>query len=260
MNQKPRTVVTFSGGLDSTVLLYQLISSGNDVLALSVDYGQRHRVELDHASRLLSELNITHEVADLRSIAHLLGGSSQTDPNVDVPLGHYAADNMKQTVVPNRNMIMLSVTAGWAISQRADFIAYAAHAGDHTIYPDCRPEFAATLGEAIAIADWHKVELITPFIDKSKADIVTLGGQLNVPFEKTWSCYQGGDRHCGACGTCVERREAFLLANVVDPTEYERTAPLMQLLENGTVETVWATTIHGELMPQNLLAQAMANV
>ncbi len=245
----PKTVVTFSGGLDSTTLLYFLRQEGHEVLALSVDYGQRHRVELEYAARLLEPLGIQHEIADLSAIASLIGGSSQTDDSVEVPLGHYAAENMKQTVVPNRNMIMLSVAAGWAISQKADFIAYAAHAGDHTIYPDCRSEFAEALGGAIELADWHQVKLLRPFVDKTKEDIARLAEELGVPLEMTWSCYQGGEKHCGACGTCIERREAFLLAGVSDPTDYDNFAPALVAGEGDELVIDWERTIQGKEMP-----------
>lgn len=218
MNMK--TVAIFSGGLDSTVMLHQLIGGGDEVLALSVDYGQRHRRELEHARSIATDLGLRWQLADLSAIRPLLAGSSQTSDDVPVPHGHYAAENMKQTVVPNRNMIMLAVAAGWAISEKADRVAYGAHAGDHTIYPDCRPEFADALGKAIALADWHHVALHCPFIKLSKTDIVRLGAELGVDFARTWSCYEGGKLHCGRCGTCVERREAFAKAGVTDPTQY----------------------------------------
>jgi len=220
MSEPLTTVITLSGGLDSAVLLWQLLGGGDRVLALSVDYGQRHRVELDHAARLAAAAGVRHEVADLRGVGRLLSGSALTDPAVDVPSGHYASDSMKQTIVPNRNMILLSVAAGWALAEGADRVAYAAHAGDHTIYPDCRPVFAEAVAAAIALADWRAVELVRPFIAMSKADLVRRGAALGVPFELTWSCYRGGKRHCGTCGTCVERREAFELAGVGDPTVY----------------------------------------
>jgi len=190
-------------------------------MALSVDYGQRHRKELDSASAICRITGISHEVADLRGITHLLKGSSLTDSKIDVPDGHYAEESMKATVVPNRNMIMLSVAIGYAISLGAQFVAYGAHAGDHIIYPDCRPEFAAAINTAALLADWHQVELLRPFIRLTKAEIAKRGAELNVPFELTWSCYKGGERHCGRCGTCVERAEAFNLTGLQDPTEYE---------------------------------------
>ena len=218
-----KTVIVYSGGLDSTVLLHQLLADGDQVLALSVDYGQRHRVDLQYAQRSAESLGVQWRLADLSSVGQLLGGSSLTSPEIAVPHGHYAEQAMKQTVVANRNMIMLSVAAGWAISQRADRVAYAAHTGDHAIYPDCRPEFAEAVDRAIRLADWHEVYLYCPFVRLTKAQIVTRGAELGVDFARTWSCYEGGVIHCGRCGTCFERREAFLEAGVPDPTEYEAT-------------------------------------
>ena len=214
------TVAIFSGGLDSTVMLHELLAAGDEVAALSVDYGQRHRVELEYAERTARRLGIEWQIADLSRIANLLAGSSQTSQDVPVPHGHYAEESMKQTVVPNRNMIMLAVAAGWAIGRKADRLAYGAHTGDHTIYPDCRPEFVAAMKQSLGLADWRKLDLYSPFLGLSKADIVTRGVKLGVDFAATWSCYEGGRRHCGLCGTCYERREAFALAGVPDPTDY----------------------------------------
>jgi 7-cyano-7-deazaguanine synthase len=216
-----KVVAIYSGGMDSTVLLYHLRSQGYDVRALSVDYGQRHRKELDSARSICHMVGISHEVADLRGITHLLKGNSLTASEIEVPEGHYAEESMKVTIVPNRNMIMLSVAIGYAISLGAQYVAYGAHAGDHTIYPDCRPEFAAALNTAALLADWHQVELLRPFVRLTKSEIAKRGAELNVPFELTWSCYKGGERHCGLCGTCVERAEAFNLAGLQDPTDYD---------------------------------------
>lgn len=221
MSKEPEKIVLiYSGGLDSTVLLYDLRSKGIDVLPLGINYGQRHAKELMSAQKVCNQLGIKYHVADLSSIRPLIEGSSQTDPAVPVPEGHYAEESMKLTVVPNRNMIMLSIAAGYAISKKAESVAYAAHSGDHAIYPDCRHEFADALDIAIKLADWHPVSLLRPYIDFSKADIVKIGHNLGVPFVDTWSCYKGGDIHCGKCGTCVERKEAFHLAGIIDPTEY----------------------------------------
>lgn len=215
-----KTVVIYSGGLDSTVLLYLLRAQGDEVLALSVDYGQRHRVELEASDRICARLGIQHVTADLSSMRSLLRGNSQTD-SISVPHGHYTAENMKLTVVPNRNMLMLAVAGAWAISNKADQIAYGAHTGDHAIYPDCRPEFVEHLSRALVLADWHQVRVISPFIHLAKWQICKLGSELGVPFEMTYSCYEGrSEAHCGQCGTCVERREAFKLAGVPDPTSY----------------------------------------
>lgn len=216
-----KTILIYSGGLDSTTLLYSLRAQGRDLKALSINYGQRHSLELEYAKKVCEELRIEHRIADLSALKPLLGGSSQTDSSVDVPEGHYAAENMKLTVVPNRNMLMLSVAAAWAISEKADTIAYAAHAGDHAIYPDCRPEFVDALNGALALADWHTVQIERPFINTTKGGIVKLGAELGVPFANTWSCYKGKEIHCGRCGTCVERLLAFKEAGVTDPTKYE---------------------------------------
>jgi 7-cyano-7-deazaguanine synthase len=215
-----KTVAVFSGGLDSTVLLYHLLALADEVLAISIDYGQRHRRELDHARRISAQLGIEWELADLSRISPLLAGSSQTSPGMPVPHGHYADESMKQTVVPNRNMIMIAVAGAWAIGRRFDRVAYGAHTGDHTIYPDCRPEFVDSLRTSLSLADWHTVDLVCPFLTMTKSEIVGRGASLGVDFASTWSCYEGGEVHCGRCGTCCERREAFEAAGVPDPTVY----------------------------------------
>ena len=217
-----KSLVILSGGMDSATLLWWLKFIGREVWALGIDYGQRHRKELIFAEQLAAEIGVPFRIADLRALKGLLPGSSQTDDSIDVPEGHYAEESMKKTIVPNRNMIMLAVAAGHAISLKVDSIAYAAHSGDHTIYPDCRPEFADALDKTIGLADWHKVSLERPFIAYTKATIAKLGGLIGVPFDKTWSCYKGGEIHCGVCGTCAERKEAFFLGGVKDPTEYDR--------------------------------------
>lgn len=138
-----------------------------------------------------------------------------------IPEGHYAAKNMKSTVVPFRNGIMLSFAAGYAESNGYDCIILGNHGGDHTIYPDCRPEFMDGIAEAIKCGTWNKVKVLSPFCNKTKADIVRIGAKMDVPYALTYSCYKGGKKHCGKCGTCVERKEAFALAKVPDPTKYE---------------------------------------
>lgn len=216
---KPSAVLIYSGGLDSTVLLYQLRRWDIHVRALSIDYGQRHVRELSSAQRICGRLNVEHRIADLSGLRSLMGGSSQTDI-IPVPEGHYADDNMRTTVVPNRNMLMLSAAAAWAVATDSTAVAYAAHAGDHAQYPDCRPVFIISMAAVLRVCHYEPVELWVPFERKTKADIVKLGVELRVPFEDTWSCYKGEDRACGRCGTCVERLEAFHLVQTTDPVEY----------------------------------------
>lgn len=218
-----KAVAIVSGGMDSTVLAYDLAQC-YELTLLSFNYGQRHAKELQYAARTASKLGVAHHVIDLTNVTHLLGGSSLTSGNIDVPDGHYAADNMRITVVPNRNAIMLSVATGVAVSIGANVVATAVHGGDHYIYPDCRPEFVKAMDAAMAVATLGfsapTFRLFAPYVHWSKADIAAYGSSLGVDFADTWSCYKGGDVHCGSCGTCYERREAFNDAGVPDPTEY----------------------------------------
>jgi 7-cyano-7-deazaguanine synthase len=225
-----KALVILSGGMDSSVLAAYLKGpvKGYDVRALTIDYGQRHVREIESAKAIADWLKIRHEIVDLSALAPHLGGSSQTDERVPVPEGHYSAESMKATVVPNRNMLLLAVGAARAISTGCGVLAYAAHAGDHAIYPDCRPEFASAMETALLLCDWKPVQLMRPFINFTKAEIVRVGLTLGVPFGKTYSCYKGHAAHCGRCGTCVERREAFQLAGMKDPTDYASDAPALE--------------------------------
>lgn len=216
-----KIVAIVSGGMDSVTLLYHLKEEGHELKALGVNYGQRHAKELVAAKEICKLAEVPFEIANLQPINQFLQGSSQTSKDIQVPEGHYADENMKKTVVPNRNMIMLSVAIGWAISLKYDAVAYGAHSGDHAIYPDCRPEFADAMAMAARICDWNPIRLLSPFTGKTKSDLAVLGYRLGVPFDKTWSCYKGRTLHCGLCGTCVERKEAFEVAGLVDPTQYE---------------------------------------
>ena len=216
-----KALVLFSGGLDSTVLAAQLQADGIETRLLSIDYGQRHAKELNKAEKIAQALGLPHRILRLPDLGPLLGGSSLTDDQVELPEGHYAEESMKATVVPNRNMILLALAGGHALSIGFNTIAYAAHAGDHTIYPDCRPEFADAMEKALGLADWQNLNLHRPFVNFSKEELVRKGNELGAPLELTWSCYAGREKHCGKCGTCVERKEAFALAMVEDPTEYE---------------------------------------
>ena len=217
-------VTTLSGGLDSVTLAHQLAAEGKDLVAVSFHYGQRHAKELDAAAACAARIGAAHHIVDLRSVGALLTGSALTDSAVEVPEGHYTDETMASTVVPNRNAIMLSVAVGVAVARGASAVATAVHAGDHTIYPDCRPAFIEAIEHEARIANEGFIaegfRVLAPFLHASKADIVRAGAALDVPFETTWSCYVGGEVHCGRCGTCVERREAFDLAGVTDPTSY----------------------------------------
>jgi 7-cyano-7-deazaguanine synthase len=215
-----KVVVVLSGGMDSATLLYHMLDLGHEVRAISINYGQRHARELRAAAELSRLVKVEHILADLTGINPLLGNNSLSGRNIAVPEGHYADETMKLTVVPNRNMILLAVATAWAVSLKYDAVAYGAHTGDHTIYPDCRPEFAEALDKAVQLCDWHKVRLMRPFVDLDKSQVAKLGQSLGVPFHLTWTCYNGGEKHCGKCGSCNERREAFSVAGISDPTEY----------------------------------------
>ncbi|MDV4159283.1 7-cyano-7-deazaguanine synthase QueC [Rhizobium brockwellii] len=217
-----KTIVVCSGGLDSVTLAHKVAAEQQLIGLVSFDYGQRHRKELDFAARCASRLAVPHHIIDIASIGGHLSGSALTD-NVEVPDGHYAEETMKATVVPNRNAIMLAIAFGLAAAQNADAVAVAVHGGDHFIYPDCRPGFIDAFQhmQNEALDGYARVKLLAPYVDVSKAAIVVDGEKHGTPFSETWSCYKGGELHCGRCGTCVERREAFHLAGVRDPTEYE---------------------------------------
>lgn len=225
MTSSARSVVAIvSGGMDSVTLAYYLRDHGWRPTLLSVDYGQRHVREIACAAEAAAALGARHHVVDLTSLTSLLTGSALTDRSVDVPEGHYEAPTMRSTVVPNRNAMLLDVATAVAVAEGAQAVATGVHAGDHAVYPDCRPEFVLAYERMARIAnEGFAVEgfaVLAPFVDATKADIASLGDQLGVPWAHTWSCYQGGAVHCGRCGTCVERREAFALADVHDPTDY----------------------------------------
>ncbi len=216
-------VAIVSGGMDSVTLAHLLNEEGYDLHLLSVDYGQRHKKELAYAERCAKRLGASFDVVDISGVGRLLSGSALTD-DIEVPHGHYAEETMAVTVVPNRNAIMLSIAYGVAVARGAQVVATAVHAGDHYVYPDCRPEFIeafdAMQKKAVEGFGDPALHLYTPFAHKTKAQIVEVGAALGVPYEDTWSCYEGGEVHDGLCGTCTERKEAFELAGVPDPTVY----------------------------------------
>lgn len=225
-----KAVVLVSGGIDSSIVL-RVMAARWLVFPLVVVYGQRHAREEQAAQAVVDWLRETPEFGDrcepLRRVdissvyrAGLARGGSQTDPAVAVPEGHYEDPSMAATVVPNRNMVLLAVATAVAAANECDVVAYGAHAGDRAVYADCRPVFVTAMREAIRYGN-PGVTLEAPLLGMKKADVVWYGSQLGVPFALTWTCYQGGAIHCGRCGACVERREAFALAGVHDPTGYE---------------------------------------
>lgn len=221
----PRAVATASGGMDSATLAYYYHEQGFDLHLVGFNYGQRHAKELESLKKIGSLLEAKVSVIDLSHIKNYIGTSSLTSDAISVPDGHYAEETMRITVVPNRNAMMLSIATAIGVAEDAEVVATGVHSGDHFIYPDCRPTFFEPLAEAFKAGNQGHAHpnfrLEAPFIYKTKADIAALGGQLGVPYEFTWSCYKGGDKHCGRCGTCVERIEAFIDGKVYDPTEYE---------------------------------------
>lgn len=213
------TVIILSGGMDSVTLLHQ--QKDRIALAISFDYGSNHNSrEIDCASWQCEKLGIDHIVIPLAFMKRYFV-SSLFDGADNVPEGHYAEENMKSTVVPFRNGIMLAVACGMAESRGLRHVMMANHSGDHTIYPDCRPEFVKSMSETMQYGTFDGITLLASFTDISKSDIAKIGFELGVDYSRTYSCYKGGEKHCGKCGTCVERKEAFAIAGIPDPTEYE---------------------------------------
>lgn len=215
-----KVVIIYSGGMDSYTVLHQAIQDGFEVHAVSFNYGQRHSKELEYAKRVTQKNAIVHKIVDITSINQLISGSSLTD-SIEVPEGHYEEESMKQTVVPNRNMILLSLAVGYAVSIEAEAVYFGAHSGDHAIYPDCRTEFVKAMNDVCKIANYQEVEVRAPFLAASKIEILAQGLAMNLNYGETWTCYNGREKACGKCGACQERLEAFTLNGQVDPLPYE---------------------------------------
>ena len=220
LTKTEKVVVIYSGGMDSFTVMNRALKNGKEVFALSFDYGQRHVKELECASKVCNSLGIKHKIIDISSINQLLAGSSLTD-DIDIPEGHYEAENMKSTIVPNRNMILLSLAVAYAVSVGADQVYYGAHSGDHAIYPDCRPELVQKMNDVCLIANYESVEIFSPYLTVNKSAILTDGLSMGLDYSNTWTCYNGREKACGKCGACQERLEAFRDNDVVDPIEYE---------------------------------------
>ncbi|WP_298636942.1 7-cyano-7-deazaguanine synthase QueC [uncultured Umboniibacter sp.] len=217
-----KVVVIYSGGMDSFTVLHRALNAGHEVLAVSFNYGQRHSKELDYARRVCAEASVVHDVVDITAMQSLMSNSSLMANSVDdIPEGHYAAENMKSTVVPNRNMILISLAIGYAVNEGASEVWYGAHSGDHTIYPDCRPEFVEAMQDVSLLANFDPVKVVAPYLYDDKIVILKDGLEMGLDYAKTWTCYNGREKACGKCGSCVERLEAFTLNNAQDPLEYE---------------------------------------
>jgi 7-cyano-7-deazaguanine synthase len=215
-----KTLVLLSGGMDSTAAFYWALREHEVVGAISFDYGSKHNEqEISFAQLHAAKNGIHHDVVALPFVNELFD-SDLLKSGGDIPDGHYADETMKRTVVPFRNGIMLAIACGVAESRGAESLVIAAHSGDHAIYPDCREPFMQAIADAMREGTYARISLLRPFIDLDKTAIAKLGHELGIDFAQTWSCYKGGDQHCGLCGTCVERREAFQLAGLPDPTAY----------------------------------------
>jgi 7-cyano-7-deazaguanine synthase len=221
-----KVVVLCSGGMDSVTALYWARDEHHVVAAVSFNYGAKHNPrEIPFAVEHARSIGTRHEIITLDFVNRLFA-SNLLQSGGEIPEGHYEAENMKQTVVPFRNAIMLSIACGFAESVGAEGLVIAAHGGDHAIYPDCREEFMRAMGDAMRLGTYAGVKLLRPFIALNKARIAAEGARLGVDFARTWSCYKGAAVHCGKCGTCVERREAFAQAGIPDPTVYASNEPL----------------------------------
>ncbi len=219
-----KVALIYSGGSDSFTLLHFLRDAGKDVLPISFDYGQKHKVELSFATAECMRLQLDHLILPLPFLGIISKASALTGKNVNVPEGYYADDNMKRTVVPNRNMILLSIAAAFALNNDCPELAYGAHQGDHEIYPDCRPVFIDAMRNALHECDWNKLELIVPFEHQDKRDIYEWGLEHKLDYSRAWTCYNGATYMepvaCGKCGSCVERLHAFDRLGVTDPMRY----------------------------------------
>ena len=218
--EKEKVVVLLSGGMDSTTLLYYVKAKGFDVYVVNFFYGQKHKKEIYAAWKTCDNLGVPYNTFDLEILGKI-APSALTRDTIDIPKGHYAEESMRATVVPNRNMVLLSLAVSYAIGIGAKSVWYGAHGGDHAIYPDCRPEFILRMGEVIRVCDWSPMRLEVPFMLMSKAMILKEGIKLGVDYSMTTTCYEGREKACGRCGSCVERLEAFQQNNIKDPLRYE---------------------------------------
>ena len=216
-----KALVVLSGGLDSTTALYWAKKKYGNVETITFNYGSKHNeIEISYAKKTCEKIGVKNTVINLDFINKHFK-SDLLKSGGDIPEGYYTAENMKSTVVPFRNGIMLAISAGFAESNDCDVLVLGNHSGDHAIYPDCRAGFISGIATAIYEGTAKHIETMSPFCEMSKTDIVKLGNELGVDFSLTYSCYKGQEKHCGKCGTCTERKEAFEQAGVKDPTDYK---------------------------------------
>lgn len=214
------SVVIYSGGMDSFTVLHRALRENREVHALSFNYGQRHVRELEVARQVCAELGIPHQIVDITAIHGLIDNSALTDASREMPAGDYAEDNLTSTVVPNRNMVLLSLAIAKAVNIGASRVDYGAHGGDHVLYPDCRPQFVEAMNAVAAIANFSPVEIHAPYLKRSKSEILADGLAMGLDYAKTWTCYEGGQHACGRCGSCRERLAAFAANGASDPLTY----------------------------------------
>ena len=212
-----KITLIYSGGSDSFTLLNYAISKNIDVDCITFSYGQKHKKEIDYAKSVCRESNKKHTIIDIDNTEALFGSSSLTSDDNQIPYGSYMEDTMRSTIVPNRNMIFLSYAIAYSIANKINEVWYGAHAGDHFIYPDCRPEFLDAMNNAAGLCDPNKIVIEAPFINLTKGEIIKIGLNLDLDYSKAWTCYEGKDIPCGRCGSCVERAEAFLDNSQTDP-------------------------------------------
>ena len=218
---KKKVIVLLSGGMDSVTALYYAAKHHELVGGISFDYGSKHNhKEIPFAQLHCQKLGVPHKTVDTQFIGELFTSNLLLGQEA-IPEGHYEDEVMKKTVVPFRNGIMLSIACGYAASIGAQGVVIAAHSGDHAIYPDCRTDFMQAMANAMKLGTYEDIELLSPFVAVDKIEIARIGHNLKVNFAETWSCYKGKDIHCGVCGTCIERKEAFAEAGLHDPTQYE---------------------------------------
>ena len=215
-------LVILSGGLDSTTLLYFVKNQypNEKIGTITFDYNQKHKKEIEAAIKTCVKLMVPFQIFSMKAFSSL-APSALTTEEIEVPEGHYQAESMRATIVPNRNMVFISLAIAYAVGKGASAVYLGAHAGDHEIYPDCRPEFIKAMRYAAVLCDWKPILVEAPFLNLDKSQIVKIGTGLGVDYSLTQTCYNGREKACGLCGSCQERLEAFSKNGLVDPLEYE---------------------------------------